>query len=95
MPNPRIRIIWHEAVPETGSYDVSFAGGRPSRFFYDVAARRRGHCQNFHSFSGGMTEVVCSDEDCVSVGATQSPAHSFVPRTVPTSLQPVGALGLT
>jgi hypothetical protein len=50
---------------------------------------------DFYSFSGGMIELVCSDEDCVSVGATQSPAHSFVPRTVPTSLQPVGAFGLT
>ena len=26
---------------------------------------------------------------------TQSPAHSFVPRTVPTSLQAVGSFGLT
>ena len=26
---------------------------------------------------------------------TQSPAHSFVPRTVPTSLQPDGSFGFT
>ena len=31
----------------------------------------------------------------VGPGPTQSPAHSFVPRTVPTSLQPAGAFGFT
>ena len=37
-----IRIIRHEAVPQTGSFEVRFADGRPSRFFYfvDVLARR-------------------------------------------------------
>ena len=41
MPN-RIRIIRHEAVPKTGRYEVRFADGRESRFFYfdDVLARR-------------------------------------------------------
>ena len=36
------RIIKHEAVPDCGSYEVQFADGRASRFFYfdDVAARR-------------------------------------------------------
>ena len=38
----RIRIIRHSAVPDTGSYEVKFADGRPSQFFYfdDVAGRR-------------------------------------------------------
>jgi hypothetical protein len=41
MPN-RIRIIRHEPVPQTGSFEVRFAEGRPSRHFYfdDVLARR-------------------------------------------------------
>ena len=41
MPN-RIRIIRHEAVPKCGSFEVRFADGRKSRFFYldDVLARR-------------------------------------------------------
>jgi|SRR6185295_7617866 len=41
-PPPRIRIIRHEAVPQTGSYEVRFSDGRPSRCFYydDVLARR-------------------------------------------------------
>jgi hypothetical protein len=40
MSAPRIRIIRHEAVPQTGSFEVRFADGRPSRFFYfdDVLA---------------------------------------------------------
>ena len=39
---PRIRIIRHEAVPKTGSYEVRFADGRASRYFYydDVLGRR-------------------------------------------------------
>src|SRR5882724_3983149 len=45
----------------------------------------------------------CSGKDSVSVAgvaplssdATQSPAHSLVPLTVPTSLQPVGSFGFT
>lgn len=41
MENP-IRIIKHEAVPETGSYEVRFQDGRHSQFFYwdDIAGRR-------------------------------------------------------
>ena len=45
----------------------------------------------------------CSGKDSVCVAgvaplspdATQSPAHSLVPFTVPTSLQPVGSFGFT
>ena len=33
-PPPRIRIIRHEAVPKTGSFEVRFADGRESQFFY-------------------------------------------------------------
>jgi len=43
MPTTRrIRIIRHSAVPDTGSYEVWFADGRPSRYFYfdDIAGRR-------------------------------------------------------
>jgi len=42
MSHPRIRIIRHEAVPETGSFEVRFADGRPSKYFYydDVLGRR-------------------------------------------------------
>ena len=41
MPN-RIRILKHEAVPKTGSFEVRFADGRPSRYFYfdDILGRR-------------------------------------------------------
>ena len=37
-----IRIIRHEAVPRTGSFEVRFADGRPSQYFYydDVLAWR-------------------------------------------------------
>ena len=37
-----IRLIKHEAVPETGSYEVRFSDGRPSKFFYwdDIPGRR-------------------------------------------------------
>ena len=40
MSAPRIRIIRH--VPDTGSYEVRFADGPASRFFYydNVLARR-------------------------------------------------------
>ena len=34
MRTPRIRIIRHEAVPQTGSFEIRFADGRTSRFFY-------------------------------------------------------------
>jgi hypothetical protein len=35
----RIRIIPHEAVPLSGSFEVRFSDGRPSRYFYwdDIA----------------------------------------------------------
>ena len=38
MPN----LIRHEAVPQTGRFEVRFADGRASQFFYfdDVLARR-------------------------------------------------------
>ena len=38
----KIRIVRHEAVPQTGSYEVRFFDGRPSQFFYfdDIASRR-------------------------------------------------------
>jgi hypothetical protein len=37
------RLTKHEAVPKCGSFEVRFADGRPSRYFYwdDVAGRRR------------------------------------------------------
>ena len=37
-----IRIIKHEAVPQTGSFEVRFPDGRPSVFFYwdDIPGRR-------------------------------------------------------
>jgi hypothetical protein len=41
MPTPRVRIIRHEAVPKTGSYEVRFGHGRESKFFYfdDILGR--------------------------------------------------------
>jgi hypothetical protein len=38
----RIRIIKHEAVPRSGSFEVRFTDGRPSRYFYwdDLPTRR-------------------------------------------------------
>lgn len=52
---------------------------------------------------GGIAPVARSGKDCVSVAGVvplssnpvQSPAHSLVPLTVPTSLQPAGSFGLT
>ncbi|MCK1437389.1 hypothetical protein [Bradyrhizobium sp. 15] len=37
-----IRIIRHEAVPQTGSFEVRFPDGRASVYFYfeDIAGRR-------------------------------------------------------
>ena len=37
-----IRIIKHEAVPQTGSFEVQFPDGRPSVYFYwdDIPGRR-------------------------------------------------------
>jgi hypothetical protein len=42
MTADRIRIIKHEAVPRTGSIEVRFPDGRPSRCFYwvDIPSRR-------------------------------------------------------
>lgn len=39
---PPVRLIRHEAVPACGSFEVRFADGRPSVFFYwdDVPGRR-------------------------------------------------------
>jgi hypothetical protein len=41
MTTARIRIIRHEALPKSGSYEIR-SDGRESRFFYfdDVPARR-------------------------------------------------------
>lgn len=37
-----VRLIRHEAVPKTGSFEVRYSDGRESRFFYwdDDASRR-------------------------------------------------------
>lgn len=37
-----IRIIRHEAIPRQGSFEVRFADGRPSKYFYwdDEKSRR-------------------------------------------------------
>lgn len=37
-----IRLIKHEAIPKTGSYEVRFSDGRESKFFYyeDIPSRR-------------------------------------------------------
>jgi hypothetical protein len=37
-----VRLIKHEAVPKCGSFEVRFADGAPSKFFYwdDVPGRR-------------------------------------------------------
>ena len=42
MPTPRIRIIRHEPVPQSGSFEVSFRDGRVSKHFLfdDIPARR-------------------------------------------------------
>ena len=42
MTTARIRIIRHEAVPQCGSFEVRFADGRESRFWYwdDIPGRR-------------------------------------------------------
>jgi hypothetical protein len=38
----RVRIIRHEAVKDCGSFEVRFADGRPSQYFYwdHIPARR-------------------------------------------------------
>ena len=42
MKTARIRIIKHEAVPGCGSFEIRFADGRESIYFYwdDIPARR-------------------------------------------------------
>jgi len=42
MKNARVRIIKHEAVPQCGSFEVRFADGKPSQYFYwdDLPGRR-------------------------------------------------------
>ena len=42
MKTARIRIVKHEVVPGCGSFEVRFAGARPSQYFYwdDIPARR-------------------------------------------------------
>ncbi|MGJ5203627.1 hypothetical protein [Bradyrhizobium sp. HKCCYLR20261] len=37
-----IRIVRHEVIPKCGSFEVRFANGRPSQYFYwdDIPARR-------------------------------------------------------
>jgi hypothetical protein len=42
MKTTRVRIIKHEAVAGGGSFEVRFADGRPSLYFYwdDIPARR-------------------------------------------------------
>ena len=42
MKTSRVRIIKHEAVPDCGSFEVRFADGRPSVYFYwdDQPSRR-------------------------------------------------------
>src|ERR1700720_638797 len=47
-----------------------------------------GACSGKDSVSGAGLAPLSSD-------ATQSPAHSLVPLTVPTSLQPIGSFGFT
>jgi hypothetical protein len=38
----RVRLIRHEPVPKTGSYEIRFPDGKPSRFIYwhDIVGRR-------------------------------------------------------
>lgn len=42
MASAPVRIRKHEAVPQTGSYEVCFSDGRPSVYFYwdNIAGRR-------------------------------------------------------
>jgi hypothetical protein len=42
LSNSRIQLIKHEAVPQSGSYEVRFPDGRPSQYFYfeDLPGRR-------------------------------------------------------
>ena len=42
MKTGRVRIIKHEAVPQCGSFELRFADGGPSQYYYwdDIPARR-------------------------------------------------------
>ncbi|WP_262048679.1 hypothetical protein [Bradyrhizobium sp. Bra78] len=42
MQGDAVRILRHQKVPDTGSFEVRFADGRPSRYFYwdDLPGRR-------------------------------------------------------
>ena len=42
MKTGRVRIIKHEAIPGSGSFEVRFADGRESIYFYwdDIPSRR-------------------------------------------------------
>jgi len=42
MKTARIRVIKHEAIPGSGSFEVRFADGRESIYFYwdDIPSRR-------------------------------------------------------
>jgi len=70
---------------------------------FALAVKRAGRIQCVYCFSpGGGASGARSGNVCVSVGtapltsdATQSPAQSLVPLTLPTSLQPIGAFDLT
>jgi hypothetical protein len=58
---------------------------------------------DFYYFWSDVIDPVVSSGKALSVvvveplssGPSQSPPHSFVPRTVPMNLQPVGAFGFT
>jgi hypothetical protein len=59
---------------------------------------------DFYSFRSGVIDPVASSGKAwfsvvvvepLSSGPAQSPTHSFVPRTVPTNLQPIGAFDFT
>ena len=63
MSAPRIRIIRHEAVPKSGSFEVCFPDGRESRFciFDNVpAAACAGGCSR--ASRRGAGQGVCKGE---------------------------------
>ena len=49
---PRIRILKHEVVPQTGSYEVRFPDGRPSVY----------HCFDDNPGRRSITEKMTSEE---------------------------------
>ena len=59
--HPRIRIIRHEVIPECGSFEVRFADGRPSRYFYwdNVLARGAAAGQSHQRAGAGASQGVC------------------------------------